>query len=90
MVEINQGGAAFSEQGRLSHTGAFRRSALLTPFGIEGGGAADRMDALAWALSDLFPRMVKPVPDVSWEDERGGGGAGGYSQPRRVAYFPVE
>ena len=34
---------------------------LFTPFGIEGGGAADRVDALVWALSDLFPRMVKPI-----------------------------
>jgi hypothetical protein len=45
---------------------------VLTPFGIEGGGAADRVDALVWPLTGLFPRVVKPRADVSWEDERGG------------------
>jgi predicted phage terminase large subunit-like protein len=69
--------AALYEQGRVSHAGAFAaledQMVLFTPFGIEGDGAADRVDALVWALSDLFPRMVKPPADVSWEDERGGG-----------------
>ena len=32
---------------------------LFTPFGIEGNGAADRVDALVWALTDLFPRMTR-------------------------------
>ncbi len=69
--------AALYEQGRVSHAGSF--SALedqmtqFTPFGIEGGGAADRVDALVWALSDLFPRMIKPVDDVAWDDCAGGG-----------------
>ncbi len=70
--------AALYEQGRVSHAGAFPaledQMVLFTPFGIEGGGAADRVDALVWALSDLFPRMVRPVPDMAWEDEAGGGG----------------
>jgi predicted phage terminase large subunit-like protein len=70
--------AALYEQGRVSHAGAFPaledQMVQVTPFGIEGDGAADRVDALVWALSDLFPRMVKPQTDVSWEDERGGGG----------------
>ena len=74
--------AALYEQGRVSHAGAFPaledQMVLFTPFGIEGGGAADRVDALVWALSDSFPRMVRPVPDVAWEDERGGGGGGGW------------
>ena len=71
--------AALYEQGRVSHAGAFPaledQMVLFTPFGIEGGGAADRVDALVWAMSDLFPRMVKPVPDVSWGDEWSGGGS---------------
>jgi phage terminase large subunit-like protein len=69
--------AALYEQGRVSHVGAFSaledQMVLFTPFGIEGSGAADRVDALVWALWDLFPRMVKPVPDVSWDDDAGGG-----------------
>jgi hypothetical protein len=34
---------------------------------------ADRMDALVWALSDLFQRMIKPPDDVEWDDDAGGG-----------------
>jgi phage terminase large subunit-like protein len=49
---------------------------LFTPFGVEGSGAADRVDALVWALADLFPRMVKPQTGVGWEDEANGGKAG--------------
>jgi len=69
--------AALYEQGRVSHAGAFPaledQMVLFTPFGIEGDGAADRVDALVWALSDLFPRIVKPQADVVWGDETGGG-----------------
>ncbi len=69
--------AALYEQGRVSHAGAFPaledQMVQFTPFGIEGDGPADRADALVWALSDLFPRMVKPQADADWGDERGGG-----------------
>ncbi len=68
--------AALYEQGRVSHAGAFLaledQMVQFTPFGIEGDGPADRADALVWALSDLFPRMVKPQADADWSDERGG------------------
>jgi phage terminase large subunit-like protein len=74
--------AALYEQGRASHAGAFPaledQMAMFTPFGIEGGGAADRVDALVWALSDLFPRMIKPVDDVAWDDCASGGGFGSW------------
>ncbi len=67
--------AALYEQGRVSHAGAFPaledQMVLFTPFGIEGDGAADRVDALVWALSDLFPRMVKPPIIVPWDDADG-------------------
>jgi phage terminase large subunit-like protein len=69
--------AALYEQGRVSHAGAFAaledQMVLFTPFGIEGDGAADRVDALVWAMADLFPRMVKPLAAADWRDERGGG-----------------
>jgi predicted phage terminase large subunit-like protein len=69
--------AALYEQGRVSHAGAFPaledQMVQFTPFGIEGDGAADRADALVWALSDLFPRMVKPREEADWGDERGSG-----------------
>ncbi|MGA9767390.1 MAG: ATP-binding protein, partial [Rhodomicrobium sp.] len=70
------------EQGRVSHAGAFAaledQMVLFTPFGIEGDGAADRVDALVWAMADLFPRMVKPISGADWRDERGGGSKAGW------------
>jgi predicted phage terminase large subunit-like protein len=72
--------AAFYEQGRVSHAGAFPaledQMVQFTPFGIEGDGAADRVDALVWAMADLFPRMVKPQTDVAWDDEPRSGKGG--------------
>ncbi|MGP0040051.1 MAG: DNA-packaging protein [Rhodomicrobium sp.] len=74
--------AALYEQGRVSHAGAFAaledQMVLFTPFGIEGDGAADRVDALVWAMADLFPRMVKPISGADWRDERGGGSKAGW------------
>ena len=31
---------------------------VFTPFGIEGGTTGDRVDALVWALTHLFPSIV--------------------------------
>ncbi len=68
--------AALYEQGRVAHAGAFPaledQMVRFTPFGIEGDGAADRADALVWALTDLFPRMVKPRARAEWDNESGG------------------
>ena len=51
--------AALYEQGRVAHAGAFPaledQMVLFTPFGIEGDGAADRVDALVWALCGPVP-----------------------------------
>ena len=57
--------AALYEQGRVSHVGSFPdledQMVLFTPFGIEGDTTADRVDALVWALSMLFPQIVHHV-----------------------------
>lgn len=54
--------AALYEQGRVSHVGTFAtledQMVVFTPFGIEGDTTADRVDALVWALSQLFPGIV--------------------------------
>jgi phage terminase large subunit-like protein len=54
--------AALYEQGRVSHVGTFPemedQMVLFTPFGIEGRTTADRVDALVWALTELYPPMV--------------------------------
>jgi phage terminase large subunit-like protein len=68
--------AALYEQGRISHAGVFSaledQMMLFTPFGIEGSGAADRVDALVWALADLFPHMTKKESG-RWVDENARG-----------------
>lgn len=54
--------AALYEQGRMSHVGGFPtledQMVLFTSNGIEGETTADRVDALVWACSDLFPALV--------------------------------
>jgi predicted phage terminase large subunit-like protein len=59
--------AALYEQGRVSHVGSFPeledQMVLVTPFGVTGGGLMDRCDALAWAISHLFPSIVHHVKD---------------------------
>lgn len=54
--------SALYEQGRISHVGAFPevedQMVLFTVNGIEGETTADRVDALVWAFTDLFPQLV--------------------------------
>ena len=73
--------ASLYEQGRVRHVGSLAtledQMVLFTPFGIEGDGAADRVDAMVWALTELFPRMTKREDGVDWKDVFGGHGQGG-------------
>ena len=60
--------AAIYEQGRVSHVGAFAeledQMVLFTPSGIEGDTTADRVDALVWAFTELFPSIIhRPSAD---------------------------
>jgi phage terminase large subunit-like protein len=80
-VGIDPAAKASAEHDRTSETGI-----VVAGLGEDGRGyvlddLSCRLSPQGWAakaraLSDLFPRMVKPVPDVAWEDERGGGGGG--------------
>jgi|WetSurMetagenome_2_1015567.scaffolds.fasta_scaffold66762_4 predicted phage terminase large subunit-like protein len=76
--------AALYEQGRVSHVGAFPeledQMVLFTPFGIQGQTTADRVDALVWALSHLFPAIVFRVEDEPevWDSGRGRNPVTGY------------
>jgi phage terminase large subunit-like protein len=71
--------AALYEQGRISHCGAFPeledQQVLFTPNGIEGETTADRVDALVWALTELFPNIIfRPADDDEddpWSRNRG-------------------
>ena len=55
--------AALYEQGKVSHIGAFPdledQMTITTHHGYEGIGSPDRLDALVWALTDLFPSMIQ-------------------------------
>ena len=58
--------AALYEQGRVAHVGSFaaleNQMTQMTTEGYQGDGSPDRVDALVWALTDLFPAMVQPAP----------------------------
>lgn len=61
--------AALYEQGRIRHVGSFaeleNQMTQMTVHGFEGTGSPDRLDALVWLMTGLFPDMVNPVVDVS-------------------------
>jgi phage terminase large subunit-like protein len=73
--------AALYEQGRISHVGTFAaledEMVLFGPNGLADGVSPDRVDALVWALTELFPQItarVQPKPPVSAPIHRGAGG----------------
>jgi hypothetical protein len=60
--------------GQISHVGAFPeledQMCLMTAAGYEGEGSPDRLDALVWGMTDLFPKMISrtkpatPAPEI--------------------------
>ena len=61
--------AALYEQGRIAHVGSFpeleNQMTQMTTHGYEGDGSPDRVDAMVWAFTELFPDMVDPRVDIS-------------------------
>jgi phage terminase large subunit-like protein len=57
--------AALYEQGRISHVGTFAsledEMVNFGPNGMVGEASPDRVDALVWALTELFPAMIRKV-----------------------------
>jgi phage terminase large subunit-like protein len=55
--------AALYEQGRISHVGTFAgledEMVNFAANGMVGGVSPDRVDALVWALTQLFPAMTQ-------------------------------
>lgn len=53
---------------QISHVGAFpeleRQLCLFTAQGYEGEGSPDRADALVWALTELFPKLIRKSGNV--------------------------
>lgn len=60
--------AALYEQGRISHVGTFAaledEMVNFGPNGMVGDASPDRVDALVWALTELFPSIVRKVVKV--------------------------
>lgn len=62
--------SALYEQGRVRHVGNYpqleSQMTQMTTSGYQGGGSPDRLDALVWAFTELFPdmtqEMVNPAP----------------------------
>ncbi len=48
--------------GKISHVGAFPeledQMCLMTSAGYEGKGSPDRVDALVWGMTKLFPALI--------------------------------
>lgn len=51
------------EQGRIHHVGSFSlledQMCQVTNAGFEGKGSPDRVDALVWGMTELFPSMIR-------------------------------
>lgn len=60
--------AALYEQGKIAHVGSFpeleNQMTQMTQHGYQGDGSPDRLDALVWAFTDLFPDMVEAAPNL--------------------------
>ena len=74
--------AALYSTGRVSHVGTFDKledqMCQMTAGGYEGHGSPDRVDALVWGLSQLFPSIIKKVDYASLfatESQASGSGA---------------
>ena len=65
--------------GKISHVGAFPeledQMCLMTSAGYEGEGSPDRVCALVWGMTELFPAMITkpPKPRVREHTHRGPG-----------------
>jgi phage terminase large subunit-like protein len=63
--------AALYEQNKISHLGTFAeledQMCAMTTAGYMGDRSPDRADALVWALTELFPGIVRKK--VDWEDK---------------------
>ena len=66
--------------GKISHVGAFPeledQMCLMTSAGYEGKGSPDRVDALVWGMTELFPALItkSQAPSAHVQAHRGPGG----------------
>lgn len=73
--------AALYEQGRFHHVGAFpeleSQMTEMTNAGFEGDGSPDRLDALVWGASNLYPSITRPVASAAAAMAKMGSSRGG-------------
>jgi phage terminase large subunit-like protein len=68
--------SALYERGKVFHAGEFEElesqmCSLTTGFDSKAAGwSPDRVDALVWALSDLFPDVARAKDEDDWQDAR--------------------
>ena len=68
--------ASLYEQGRIHHVGAFTeledQMSLMSHSGYAGEDSPDRVDAMVWAFTELFPELVegKMLDIPKWEKKR--------------------
>lgn len=75
--------AALYEQGRVRHVGQFpemeSQMCMFTTSGYEGEDSPDRVDALVWALTELFPDIIATTNNSIFDAmARGSGGGKGW------------
>jgi phage terminase large subunit-like protein len=70
--------AALYALDRVSHVGTFARledqMCQMTAAGFEGEGSPDRVDALVWGLTELFPRMIRKPAQAAQREYASAGG----------------
>lgn len=59
--------SALYSMNRVSHIGTFNeledQMCLMTAGGYEGNGSPDRVDAMVWGFTELFPALIQPKID---------------------------
>ena len=60
--------SALYQLGRVSHAGTFDKletqMCQVTSAGYQGDGSPDRVDAMVWAMTELFPKLNRQKPKV--------------------------
>ena len=60
--------SALYQLGRVSHVGTFDKletqMCQVTSAGYQGDGSPDRVDAMVWAMTELFPKLNRQKPKV--------------------------
>jgi phage terminase large subunit-like protein len=66
--------SALCEQGHAGFAGSFpdleAQLCLFTSQGYEGEGSPDRAEAYIWAMTELFPKIIRKKPKVTLNQER--------------------